>query len=394
MKYYQFVIVLSIFILVKSESNLVAQDYPSFGEEIQVSISGLTFDAMEPFISADGNYLFFNNLNDAINTKLYYATKINDSLFTYIGELNGTNQSVPPMLDAVADMDSLGNFYWTSDLDYPANFDNLHFGTFSDGDVTDIGRVHGDFYVYSPNWILMDHGISFDGEQLYFNNAFFDTCFGPCETYIGVAQKVNDSTFTTLSNSDGILQTINDTNYIYYAPCITEDNLEFYYTRFLKGVTVNTQVEICVAIRENPTDTLSEPIVLFSESVLTIIEAPTLTADKQIMYYHKKVDGIFEIILRYRDISTGISPVSINNSNIKIYPNPMITHTIIEFNNYENERYTITLLDNLGRIVHRITNITSDRVKIDRGNLKAGQYLIQINNGQNIVALKKLMINK
>ena len=42
--------------------------YPSFGFETDVAINGLAFDAMEPFISADGMYLFFNNLNDGINT--------------------------------------------------------------------------------------------------------------------------------------------------------------------------------------------------------------------------------------------------------------------------------------------------------------------------------------
>ena len=34
------------------------QTYPSYGPEIQVTINGLSFDAMEPFISSDGNYLF------------------------------------------------------------------------------------------------------------------------------------------------------------------------------------------------------------------------------------------------------------------------------------------------------------------------------------------------
>jgi hypothetical protein len=67
--------------------------YPSFGAEIEVTINGLSFDSMEPFISSDGNYLFFNNLNDGINTKLFYSTKINDSIFNYAGELTGTNQS-------------------------------------------------------------------------------------------------------------------------------------------------------------------------------------------------------------------------------------------------------------------------------------------------------------
>jgi|GEM_PF-6093321 len=31
--------------------------YPSFGSEIEVNIIGLSFDAMEPFLSPNGNYL-------------------------------------------------------------------------------------------------------------------------------------------------------------------------------------------------------------------------------------------------------------------------------------------------------------------------------------------------
>jgi len=66
-------------------------------------------DTMEPFLSPDGNYLFFNSLNNSINTKLYYAKKVNDSTFNFVGELNGTNQTTEPHLDAVADLDSEGN---------------------------------------------------------------------------------------------------------------------------------------------------------------------------------------------------------------------------------------------------------------------------------------------
>jgi hypothetical protein len=260
--------------------------YPSFGSEIEVIINGLSFDAMEPFISPDGNYLFFNNINDGINTKLYYATKINDSTFNYVGELTGTNQTTTPHLDAVADMDINGDFYWTSTRNYPTELNNLFHGTFNAGNVSDITRVQGNFNMNIPGWLVMDHGISLDGQFLYFNNARFDevNCQGPCETTLGVAQKINGSTFSTLPNSASILQNINDTNYIYYAPCISSDNLELYYTRYLKGeITSSTTFEICVAVRSNSLSEFSIPKVLFSEVISNLIEAPTLTVDKNIM---------------------------------------------------------------------------------------------------------------
>ena len=278
--------------------------YPSFGDEIEVTINGLSFDSMEPFISSDGNYLFFNNLNDGINTKLFYATKINDSTFNFAGELTGTNQSTVPHLDAVADMDSEGNFYWTSTRNYPVELDNVFRGSFNLGKVIDIERVHGDFNMNTPGWLIMDHGISLDGQFLYFNNARFDdaNCQGPCETTLGVAQKINASTFNTLPNSTSILQNINDADYIYYAPCISSDNLEIYFTRYLKGQIISSTVfEICVAIRNNSTDQFSIPKVLFSEVISDLIEAPTLTTDKSIIYYHRKITDSHKIVMRYRN---------------------------------------------------------------------------------------------
>jgi len=277
--------------------------YPSFGPETDVTITGLTFDAMEPFISADGNYLFFNNVNDGIATKLFYATKIDDTTFIFVSEVNGTNQTTPSHLDAVADMDSNGNFYWTSTRDYPAELNNLFHGSFSNGNVTDINRVQGDFNMNTPGWLVMDHGISLDGQFLYFNNARLDeqNCQGPCETTMGIAQKINNTTFNTLPNSSVILQNINDSNYIYYAPCISSDNLELYYTRYLKdNISASTNFEICVAVRENTTSNFSVPTVLLSSPIANLVEAPTLTTDKNIMYYHKKTTDSHKIVMRYR----------------------------------------------------------------------------------------------
>lgn len=259
---------------------------------------------MEPFVSPSGNYLFFNNLNDGVNTKLYYATKVNDSTFTYIGELIGTNQRTIPHLDAVANMDATGNFYWTSTRNYPAELINLFHGTFSNGNVNDIERVQGDFNMNTPGWLVMDHGISLDGQFLYFNNARLDeaNCQGPCETTIGIAQKNNASTFSTLSDSASILQNINDVNSIYYAPCISSDNLELYYTRYLKGqITSETVFEICVAVRSTSLSEFSIPKVLFSKNISNLIEAPTLTIDKNIIYYHQKTTSSHKIIMRYRN---------------------------------------------------------------------------------------------
>jgi hypothetical protein len=181
----------------------------------------------------------------------------------------------------------------------------LFHGTFNSGIVNTIVRVAGDFNKNTPGWLVMDHGISLDGQFLYFNNARFDdtTCLGPCETELGIAQKVNATTFNTLPNSSLLLQNITDVNYIYYAPCISSDDLELYYTRYLKGnITASTTFEICVAVRGNRYSNFSLPKVLFSKTIVNLIEAPTLTVDKRTMYYHKKTTNSNKIVMRYRTI--------------------------------------------------------------------------------------------
>jgi hypothetical protein len=274
----------------------------SFGKEVNVTINGLEFDAMEPFISPDGEILFFNSLNDGINTKIHFAERVSDSVFDYKGELKGVNQIEPPHLDAVPDMDMHNNFFWTSTRNYPERLDNLFYGVFEKDTVINMGRLQGDFYKDIPGWIVMDHGISLDGQLLYFNNARFDnqSCQGPCETELGIARKENDSTFLKIPESASILQNITDPQYIYYAPCISSDNLELYFTRYLKGfITPETQVEICVAVRTDSSVPFSPPVVLFSDDVSNIVEAPTISSDKKVLYYHRKTGNTHKIILRY-----------------------------------------------------------------------------------------------
>lgn len=276
-----------------------------YSKPLEVNIDGYTADTMEPFISPDGTTLFFNSLNDGNNTKLYYATKVNTTTFTFKGELIGTNEASLSQLNAVPDLDSNNNFYWTSAREYPTMRDNLHYGIFSNGTVTNIARVQGDFYILELGWLLMDHGISYDGNFLYFNNARFDDtiCLGPCETQLGIAQKTSQGNFEKTNNSDNILQNINNANYIYYAPSISKDNLELYYTRYLKNnVNENTVVEVCIATRTSNNAIFSEPRVLFSNTIGNgIIEAPSLTTDKQFMYYHKKINGLHKIMVRERE---------------------------------------------------------------------------------------------
>jgi len=64
------------------------REYTAFSNPERITIRGYSDHAMEPFISRDGRYLFFNNSNDpSVNTNLHYAERINDLTYEYKGEV-------------------------------------------------------------------------------------------------------------------------------------------------------------------------------------------------------------------------------------------------------------------------------------------------------------------
>jgi hypothetical protein len=130
---------------------------------------------------------------------------------------------------------------------------------------------------------------------------------------------VNDSTFSKLPNSNTILATVNDTtNYIVYAPVITKDGLELYYTRAALGTF---QTEVMVAVRSNTSSAFGTPSLIYTSPTLAP-EGPTLTTDKQRLYYHKKVGSQYKLVLRYRIGTTGVKESEVNKE-MYVYPNPV-----------------------------------------------------------------------
>ncbi len=267
-----------------------APAYPLFIDEQAVSINGYDSHAMEPFISKDGSFLFFNSLNDAVDTSLYYARETNDTAFTLQGKIAGVNDP-PPHLDAVASMDIDNVFYFISTRNYPAVIENVQSGLFNAGTVTGVAPAAGDFYISSPSgWIVMDAEISKDGNLIYFVNAKFGGQPLPDESRIGIAVR-NGVSFTKDTSSEEILQNVNNAAYLVYAPCISPDGKELYFTRIGKGTAVS---EICVSVRSGASGAFSAPRVLPISGDTP--EAVSLTDDGGRIYYHKRnAAGIYRI---------------------------------------------------------------------------------------------------
>ena len=346
-----------------------SQAYPQFGDQNKVTIVGLTHDAMEPFLSDDEQILFFNSLNSGGNTNLYYATRVNDTTFTYVGLVGNAYDPSPSHLDGVPSLDMDNRFFWVSLRDYPTIYENLLNSNYSTGSVSDIKHTYGDFNVYLPGWLIMDAAISYDGNFLYYVNAYFNSCpYGmPCEASLGVAEKINDTTFNKLPNTDGIFSLINDANYIVYAPQLSVDGKELYFTRIEDG-TVNS--EICVAVRNSPADTFSMPVVIYSNNGY-VPEAATISNDKTKLYYHQKNSlGVFEIYMRYR-IGTVGSADEKTQLTWSVFPNP--ARDVLTINTPEIN-FSVRLLNTTGEVLKSITN----EKNIPVCDLAPGNYIVQI----------------
>src|SRR5262245_8811408 len=66
---------------VHSEESTAESSLQIYVNERPVSIEGYDGEAMEPFLTRDGRYLFFNSRNDTNDTNLYFARRKDDATF-------------------------------------------------------------------------------------------------------------------------------------------------------------------------------------------------------------------------------------------------------------------------------------------------------------------------
>lgn len=258
-----------------------------------VVIEGYHGSAMEPFISPDGRYLFFNNENDPkINTNLYFAERTGKLSFHYLGELPGVNSDA---LDAAASMDKTGHFYFTTVRDYDRTMNSLYTGDFDGKAVRNLHPVPGDISPKTLGTINMDVSISPDGQTLYISRAvIFPGAPAPKKSELMVA-RLRDGTFSIDPDSAILMKNIN-TGALQYAPAISADGRELYFTRAsqpIAGANARGDLRIVVATRNFVTEPFGEPRAL--TALTGFVEAPSISLDAKEMFFHKKVGGKFLI---------------------------------------------------------------------------------------------------
>jgi len=259
--------------------------YAAFSNPTLVTISGYSGDAMEPFISKDGNYLFFNNRNDpSVNTDLFYASRIDDQTFTFLGPVPGVNS---PELDAVASLDTLGTFYFISTRSYATTLSTVYSGQFAASGVANVALVPG-ISLQQSGKVNFDAEISADGQTLWFDDGDYSS--GTLQAASIVIAHRQGAAFAREANSKTVLSSVNNSD-LNYAPSISADGLELFFTR--ASTAAGSMPAIYRTTRTDTDSAFTEPEIV--SGATGFVEAPSLSADGHLLYFHKLVNGTFAI---------------------------------------------------------------------------------------------------
>ncbi|MDF3024754.1 MAG: hypothetical protein K0R10_2115 [Alphaproteobacteria bacterium] len=263
-------------------------DSDLYGNAQAITIDGYDGQAMEPALSADGQTLFFNNEKEAsAQTDLHFATRTGDLTFKYAGKLSGGNGD---KLDAIPSIDESGRFYFTSLRSYAENLQSLYTGKFNGRELLDLRAVRGDITPKTPGEINMDASVSVDGRQMYIARARFERgSVVPKESDLMLANIDGYGNFRIAPDSFAQLINVNS-DALEYAPAISADGLELYFTRAIEGDVPH----IMVATRSNTSRPFDAPKALVALEGFT--EAPATPKDGQEMFFHKKEGGKYSLL--------------------------------------------------------------------------------------------------
>jgi len=248
----------------------------------RVTIPGYDDHAMEPFITRDGRYLLFNNLNQPpVNTDIHYAERQDDFTWSYRGKVDGINT---PALEGCPTMDRSGKMFFVSPRSYPKTLCTIYSGIFKDGVVTDVQIVES-ISLKTPGLVNFDVDVSPDGKMLTFVDSHFTPGTGPTKADLVIAFW-NGTQFVRSPDSARLLSQVNTAG-LQYAPAISADKLTLYFTRMDHNSNFHGP-QIYRATRSNVDSPFGSPQHM--EGLGDFVEGPAFSANERLLYFHRK-DG-------------------------------------------------------------------------------------------------------
>lgn len=266
-----------------------------FSNPQQVEIEGYEDDCMEPFISRDGKFLFFNNSNsELVDTHIHFAKRLGPLKFQHMGILEGTQSNSKDMAPS---SDAAGNFVFTSTRSFAQDGLTIYGGKWTPAELTvkDVHPLQGDMTA-PPSWLNMDSDLSPKGELLVLAQAEFKPG-AAVPTKSDLELRLKDGVkFRRHLQGDLLLRNVN-TPALEYAPALSNDELELYFTRSSlrkQGEKLVPFFRIMLASRTKTTEPFGVPRTV-EGSAEGLIEGPTLSMDKKELFFHRKLGDRFVI---------------------------------------------------------------------------------------------------
>ncbi len=258
-------------------------EYRAFKDPKPITIRGYDGEALDPFVTRDGRYLFFNNSHlQPTKTDLHHATRVDDLTFDYRGKIAGVNTDGE--LEAVSSMDRDGNFFFVTPRSFRETSSTVLRGKFNDGAVTDISPIRG-LRLDQPGQFNFDAEVGADGNTLY----FVDSIMGGGTADLAIAVR-KGTVFERLAKGTEILANVNTKENLEFASCTSADDLELFFTRF----TVKEKAfGIWRAARPQADVPFGAPQRL--PGLDGFVEAPSLAPDGKSLYFHKRDGDRFAI---------------------------------------------------------------------------------------------------
>ena len=255
------------------------------GAPAPVRIDGYAGEAMEPFVSRDGRFLFFNTRNDpGADTNIHFAAAEGDR-FLYLGVLGGT---VSPDLDAVSTMSASRRFCFVSPREYRKTLNSVWCGRF-DGTKVTSAASQTSLASARLGRLIFDVELSADGNTLYFAEGTFSGGAVPDEADIEMAVLTAQG-YVRSPSSKRIFANVN-TSALEFAPAISPDSLELWFTR-ITGIWPFQSPTIFRTARRSPSEPFAPPTRV--TVIEGFVEAPTFAPDGSI-YFHKREDGRYRL---------------------------------------------------------------------------------------------------
>ncbi len=246
---------------------------------------------MEPFITPDGKYLLFNNSNGEPHTTLRYATRLNDTTFSYGGEVSGANDL--GALSAVPTVAADRTMYFISTRSYSQTLSTIYEAQFRDGVATGVALVAG---MAAPRTgiVNFDVDVASNGGSLYVSQGTFNGGMSPDAASI-VLYTRHQAGFIRDPSSDRVMKVVNDPSALTYAADISPDGLVLFFTRAVPGAPPR----IYRADRSEPSQPFSD--VELVGSATGYVEAPSLSGDGRLLYYHRMTGSNFTVYVVTRE---------------------------------------------------------------------------------------------